>query len=193
MSSSLTGADTALLGLLCEEPMHAWQIQKEVVDRDMRFWTDLSQSTIYKQLHGLQTGGLVESRQEVVDGRLRKVYSITAAGRAALREKLRALLSEPEHLKWRVDLGTYNIDEIPFRERIECLTDYRARLQELVESYRQLDAYMESSGCPLQHRAVARRPVYLLEAEIRWVDDFLDELRHGVPEHAAASLLASSS
>lgn len=182
MVSPLSGADTALLGLLCEQPMHAWQIQKEVIERDMRFWTDLSQSTIYKQLHGLRRGGLVESRPEAVNGRLRKVYAITGAGRDALRAALRTRLSEPQHLKWQIDLGTYNIVELPHHERIECLETYRTRLGELIEGYRRLDEFMESSGCPLYHRAVARRPVYLLEAEIRWVNDFLEELRPGEAE-----------
>jgi len=34
--TALSNTETALLGLLCEEPMHPWQIQKVVQHRDMR-------------------------------------------------------------------------------------------------------------------------------------------------------------
>jgi len=50
----LTNAEAALLGLLSERPMHPYQIEKEVRSRDMRFWTELSMSSIYKLLRKLE-------------------------------------------------------------------------------------------------------------------------------------------
>jgi len=173
---SLTNADTALLGLLSERPKHAWQIEKDVEHRDTRSWTDLSQSAIYKQLRLLEADGLVDATTEVVDGRARKVYSVTPQGRRAMADRLIELLSEPEHLKWRVDLATYNIDLIPVDSAIEALLAYRSRLRESVDGYRRLEEYLRGSGCPAHRLAVARRPVHLLEAEISWVGEFVDDL-----------------
>lgn len=169
---TISDADTALLGLLCEKAMHPWQLQKVVEERDMRSWTDLSQSTIYKQLRTLEKQGLVECQQEVGDGRVRKVYSVTPTGREALLARLRELLSEPQQLKWRVDLGVYNLHLLPPADVLACLATYHAKLNEGVECYRKLDAYLESCGCPKHHRAVAQRPLYLLEGELRWLADF---------------------
>ena len=45
-SSQLNNAQLALLGLLSERPMHAWEIERTAKHRDMRSWTDLSTSTI---------------------------------------------------------------------------------------------------------------------------------------------------
>jgi DNA-binding PadR family transcriptional regulator len=173
----LSDAETALLGLLCEGPQHAWQIEKTVADRDMRFWTDLSQSTIYKQLRRLQRGRFVQRRSEVCDGRLRKIYTVTAAGRRALQAKVRELLTEPQHLKWRVDLGTYNLDLLPKKEALACLATYRRKLDEAIQCYRDLDAFLVSCSCPRHRRAVARRPLHLLEGEVRWVVDYIRELK----------------
>jgi DNA-binding PadR family transcriptional regulator len=173
----LSNAETALLGLLCEEPMHPWQMEKVVRHRDMRHWTDLSQATIYSQLRSLKRAKLVECRQVVGGGRLRKVYSVTKAGRAALRAKVRELLTEPEAMKWRVDLGTYNLDLLPRQEARACLRSYRARLKEGIACYGRLAKYMEGCGCSKARCAVARRPIYLLKGEIRWVDDFIAELK----------------
>jgi DNA-binding PadR family transcriptional regulator len=182
---AISDADTALLGLLSEEPKHPWQIDKDVQWRDMRFWTDLSQSTIYKQLRTLAAAGLVSAREEPAEGRLRKVYSLTEAGRVALRERLLQLLSEPQHLKWRVDLGTYNLDLLPRREAIEALARYRARLAESVAGYRELEKFLVESGCPAHRLAVARRPVHMLEGEMAWLDEFAAELRADRSKQAA--------
>ncbi len=172
----ISAADAALLGLLSEGPMHAWQIEKEVRWRDMRSWTDLSQSTIYKQLRSLERAGLVAGREEVADGRLRKVHSLTPNGRSALTDRLCELLAEPQHLKWRVDVATYNVDLLPAGQVLECLARYRAKLEESVRGYRDLERFLTESGCPTHRLAVARRPVRLLEGEIRWVDEFTAEL-----------------
>lgn len=175
--AALGDAQVALLGLLSERPMHAWEIERTARHRDMRFWTDLSTSTIYKHLGALGKAGHVSVAEEVSDGRLRKVYSVTPQGGESLRERLRAILSEPQHLKWRLDLATYNLDLLPREEAIACLETYRRELGEGARGYRELDAYLDQSGCALHRRAVSRRPLHLLEGEMRWVDEFLDELR----------------
>ncbi|MGC2655704.1 MAG: PadR family transcriptional regulator [Mycobacterium sp.] len=51
----------------------------------------VSPGTLYPTLHRLEADGLLTSRHEVVDGRTRRVYLATAAGRAALAEDRRVL------------------------------------------------------------------------------------------------------
>jgi DNA-binding PadR family transcriptional regulator len=176
-SPCLSHAQVALLGLLSERPMHAWEIERTARHRDMRSWTDLSTSTIYKHLSALAEAGHVRYVEEVSDGRLRKVYSPTEQGSDELRANLRDLLSEPRQPTWPVDLATYNLDLLPREEAIACLEEYRRRLGEAAEGYRALDRYLDGAGCSLPRRAVARRPLHLIDGEIRWVDEFLDELR----------------
>jgi DNA-binding PadR family transcriptional regulator len=179
--AAVSDADTALLGLLSEQPMHAWQIDKEVQWRDMRSWTDLSQSTIYRQLRSLQAAGLVAVRSEEAEGRLRKVYSLTDDGVVSLRDRLCGLLSEPEHSKWKVDLGTYNLDVLTVSDAIDCLARYRVKLEEAAAGYRDLEAFLIESGCPRHRLAVARRPIRLIEAEILWLDEYVTELQTAAP------------
>lgn len=57
----------------------------------------LSPGTIYPLLHRLEGQGLLTCREMVVDGRRRKCYRTTAAGRRTLREvrpQLRELVEE---------------------------------------------------------------------------------------------------
>jgi DNA-binding PadR family transcriptional regulator len=53
----------------------------------------VSPGTLYPTLHRLEADGLLVSRQEVVAGRIRRLYTATDAGRAALAED-RATLAE---------------------------------------------------------------------------------------------------
>ncbi|MFC5744496.1 PadR family transcriptional regulator [Actinomadura rugatobispora] len=53
----------------------------------------ISPGTLYPTLHRLEADGLLTSGQQVVEGRVRRVYSATDAGRAALAED-RAALAE---------------------------------------------------------------------------------------------------
>lgn len=68
-----------LLKLLDESPRHGYDVIRELEDRFMGLYSP-SAGTVYPRLARLESEGLVT--HEVADGR--KVYSITAAGRAEL-------------------------------------------------------------------------------------------------------------
>ena len=163
--------------LLSEQPMHAYQIEKIVEQRAMREWTEISMSSIYKLLRKLEARRLISSRQQQSErGMNRNLFRLTAAGRKALEAQLCRLLTEPEHMIWRIDLATSHLSVLPREKARVCLTAYRGQLQESIACYRQLDAYLEEAECPQHGRALARRPQYLLQAEIDWVDDYLRDL-----------------
>ena len=174
-----TNAEAALLGLLSEKPMHPYQIEQEVQYRDMRFWTELSMSSIYKLLRKLEGGGLVIKKvQKSPENRLRKLYTITPEGSERLKEKIRELLTQPGHTRWPVDIGTYNCSLLSSKEIREALHEYRLALREKITGYRKLQDFLLETGCPQHRLAVATRPVYLLEAEISWVNSFLKLLNN---------------
>ena len=109
--TDLSNAEAALLGLLSEKAMYPYQIEQEVKYRDMRFWTELSMSAIYKLLRKQEKDGFVKSTNEIsAENRLKKVYSISEMGKAALKDKIEKLLSFPEHIRWQFDIGMYNAD-----------------------------------------------------------------------------------
>jgi DNA-binding PadR family transcriptional regulator len=51
----------------------------------------ISPGTLYPTLHRMETDGLLVSEQRIVDGRARRVYTATEAGKQALAEDRRAL------------------------------------------------------------------------------------------------------
>ena len=175
--AKLTNTKTALLGLLSEQPMHPYQIEQQVKYRDMRFWAGLSMSSIYKLLRDLEKDGLVKRNDKISsENRLRKLYTISAEGKKALRAKLIALLSEPEHTRWQIDIGIYNSNLLPAKTVRSSLEQYRSALKEKIVGYKALLTFLQDSGCPPHRFSVATRPVFLLKGEIKWVDSVLSTL-----------------
>jgi DNA-binding PadR family transcriptional regulator len=76
-----------------KEPVYGAEIAEELVRHGYR----LSQGTLYPTLHQLEDQGYLRSRTELVDGRRRKYYQATAAGRRAVAQakgKLAELVAE---------------------------------------------------------------------------------------------------
>lgn len=175
--TDLSNAEAALLGLLSEGPMYPYQIEQEVECRSMRDWTELSMSAIYKTLVNLEKKGFVKRTNEVSpQNRLRKHYEISDKGKKALCEKLEALLSEPEHTLWQVDIGTYNCDLLPKKTVIKALKNYRKSLENGIKCNEELCKYLMDCGCPPHRFAVATRPIFMLKGEIEWVDSYMKQL-----------------
>jgi DNA-binding PadR family transcriptional regulator len=173
----ITKAETALLGLLTESPMYPYQIEKEVEFREMRLWTELSMSSIYKTLKKLEEKGLVDRKNKVSEeNRIRKLYSISEKGTDTLKNELLEMITEPEHIVWQVDLATYNLDVLPRKEAMGALQKYRTKLEEKIEFWKGVQKCLTELECPDYRFAISTRPQFLLKGEIEWVDSYIKEL-----------------
>jgi DNA-binding PadR family transcriptional regulator len=79
------GATTVILSLLDESPMHGYELIRTIRERTEGIF-GFGDGTIYPLLYGLRDKGMVKAESEITDGRLRKIYSLTPAGRAALKK-----------------------------------------------------------------------------------------------------------
>lgn len=77
---------TLILAILGAGPRHGYDIMKTVSERTGGVF-ELGQGTIYPLLYGLEEQHLICSRTKVVDGRRRRIYSLTAAGRRSCRKR----------------------------------------------------------------------------------------------------------
>jgi DNA-binding PadR family transcriptional regulator len=79
-------ARAAILALLAEQPMHGYQIIREIGERSEGAWTP-SPGSVYPTLQQLTDEGLVRSSE--TDGK--RVYELTDEGRAAADERTGSL------------------------------------------------------------------------------------------------------
>jgi PadR family transcriptional regulator, regulatory protein AphA len=85
--SSLTPTARVVLGLVALGPRTGYDI-KRIADSSTRFFWGASYGQIYPELRRLEQEGLVEARDEPRGRIRRRVFRITPAGEAAVREWL---------------------------------------------------------------------------------------------------------
>ena len=89
----LTTTSYAVLGLLAIQPWATYDLAK-LMRRSLHFFWPRAESNLYAEPKRLVKAGLAEAREEWNGERKRTVYSITDAGRDALREWLASPSSE---------------------------------------------------------------------------------------------------
>jgi transcriptional regulator len=74
-----------ILETLQQEPCHGYRIAQQIKAQSKGV-LDFKEGTLYPALHKLEGDGLVESFDGVENGRPRRYYRITRAGRGALKK-----------------------------------------------------------------------------------------------------------
>ena len=77
-----------LLAVLAEAPGHGYELSRRLTARSGGEF-DVNEGSLYPALHRLERGRLVESEWSTADGRRRRVYRLTSAGRRAAEESQR--------------------------------------------------------------------------------------------------------
>jgi len=98
ISSTDQGLYSGLIGLhilhhACHEPIFGLGMIEELARHGYR----LSPGTLYPLMHGLEKKGLLRSKEQRVNGKIRRVYSATPSGLKALKfakERVRELFGE---------------------------------------------------------------------------------------------------
>src|SRR5919202_1105626 len=105
----LTTTSYAILGLLALRPWSTYELAQQM-GRSMRLWWPRAESRVYEEPKRLVRLGLAAGRDEGVGRRPRTVYSITPAGRAALRDWL-GTPSAPFRMEFEAMLKVFFADQ----------------------------------------------------------------------------------
>jgi DNA-binding PadR family transcriptional regulator len=174
MKTTINNKETAVLALLSERPMHGYEVEQAIRMRDMRYWTEISMSSVYKVLKKLEEKELVSSEIRLASNNVtQKIYSLHPEGAEALRKKIASILSEFDHHRWETDLAISNLGILPDDQKKECLQAYIRKLEELHAGYGELEKYLKAENCPGYRLALAVRPQYLYRAELEWARDYI--------------------
>lgn len=167
----------ALLGLLEREPLHGYEL-KQQFDRVFAHTRPLPFGQVYASLARLaRDGRVVVDGIERAVGPDRKRYSITSAGRAAIR----AWLAEPinPEPQLQAELFTKVVLAILLGQPIAELLDGQRRAH--MERMRQLIALRRTA--PVPTALLADYATFHLEADLRWIEltaARLEDLRAGL-------------
>ncbi len=93
-----------ILASLVGEPRHGWGIVQEAAELSQGR-IRLTAGTLYGALDRLEAEGLVEQdREEIVSGRCRRYYRLTAPGQRLLQEEAARLAASAEVVRKRLSL-----------------------------------------------------------------------------------------
>jgi DNA-binding PadR family transcriptional regulator len=170
----------ALLGMLTLGPMTGYDIKK-LFDGSLRnFWAE-SYGQIYPILRRLVEHGWATQKEERLAGRpTRKVYTITAKGRAALHRWLNEK-TEPQNIRIEVLLKLFFGAEVPLAVSRAQVRAAKAQAERNLASYREIDARLRSTKAPTRGQ-----PFWLMtvdygltyqQAVVDWCDRTLKRLK----------------
>ena len=168
--------EAVILGLLWVGPHCGYELDKLIEEQGMRHWTDIGFSSIYYVLKRLENMNLVKSRIEGVEGKpSRRVYVITAEGKKAMKEKVKALLSNYDRPIYSFDLGVYSIPILKPADVPECLRLYLKSIDERLNLLERLLRERKKSGASYIMVVLFTRPMELLKTEKAWVEQFIKD------------------
>lgn len=170
----LSNLEATILGLLYEHHHYAYRLEQIIKKREMRNWAEIGFSSIYYVLKRLEEKKLVESKLRKVEGKpSRKVYTISPEGKLAMEQKVKEILSENQKYVSSFDLAMANIQILRSDEALECLKLYLKSTDERIKFLEKAIRIQESNNSPANVIALFTRPLALLKAENKWVQDFI--------------------
>jgi DNA-binding PadR family transcriptional regulator len=163
-----------ILGILDWVPMHGYAIRE--ITRSYAWIQPMANVNLYPTLRELETGGLVSHVEEVHEGRLRKVYSITEAGRTELERWLADPSLEPVVYR---DLALLKIALLRPGAHPGASGWIAAELERNTKLLEEAEQWLRQSGgqVPKYSRLVAEYGRDVQQVRVRWLERVLTEAR----------------
>ena len=183
----LTTPDLVILSLLAERPMHGYEVNATLEDRNIREWAPVSRPQIYYSLDKLTRLGLIRvgADESPAAGPERRVFETTASGRDHLADALESKhwVDNRVHQPFLIWLAlSWQARPRAFRKQ---LTERKKILEaRLSEERVMLKDVLDEVGHPY-HEAVWMLQLVIeqMESERRWVNRLLKEADKRAPAH----------
>jgi len=163
-----------VLGLLKLENMHGYQLS-DLIDKRLKYVTDLKKPTLYHLLAKLEAAGEVTKSVSREGNRPeRHTYHLTRAGEAHFAELLRQNLQDAPAMYFNDDIGLLFLNELPVAEVRGYLEQKRARVDERLAVLATALAQHEANTpafYTLRHHELH------LQTERAWLDELLGQLK----------------
>ncbi|RNL86469.1 PadR family transcriptional regulator [Halostreptopolyspora alba] len=171
-----------LLLLLDEEPMHAYRMQRLIKERHKDRIVNIAQrNSVYQTLDRLLRAELitVHDTERAPPRPERTVYRLTEAGRDTLHTWLRTMLATPAREFPEFPVALAALPSITPELAVELLESRVQALRERLDEGAAEAAEAERIGLPRLFLLEEEYRRAVTEAELRWVEGLLDDLRAG--------------
>jgi len=181
--------DYAILGFLSYHPYSGYDLKK-IFDTSIRHFWPADQSQIYRTLSKLTENGWAEMEKIPQDDRPdRKVYHITDAGRAALREWIAGPppMNEPRSAPL---IQVFFSGQLTNEEILAKFENYASIMRAILEQYDQVEdqlgPFQQEIASPREHffwMLTLENGIRNMLANLAWAESVIERLKNGqVPE-----------
>jgi len=180
--SSATTTRMLVLGVVSIfEPANGYQIRRELLSWGVEQWADLKPGSVYSMLSTLTKQHLL-IRHDLHEGtRSVAVYAVSEAGRSEFQQLVAGGLGESDTMDRTVFKTALSFS--PFLSREDVLRGIRRRLGRVAEMRNDLTDKIElNAQVPVIPPQVVHSlvlDVNLIDAELRWLRDFVTMLEAG--------------
>ena len=173
-SDSLTLADLVVLSLLCEQPMHGYELWAELERRQVHDWAAISKPQVYYSLRKLETEGHIDPARKGGDslGPERRVFRPNAKGRRMLADAL----ARDDWATQRPPAPFHTWMVLSWQARPQDFVAQIARrrtfLEHEVEQERAaLESIIAETSTSSDAAMMVRLVIRLFETELQWLDE----------------------
>jgi len=167
-------AQMTILGLIREKERHPYEINHVIEEREMRNWTDIGKSSIYRILIKLEKEGLVKFKNKIRQSRNLKIYSITKKGEELLKNFVFNSISKGRNYQNFI-LALSNILVLNKKEQIMAFNNC---LKTLKEQKQHLEYRAGLAPNKFFVQSLFILPKMLIDTQIEFTELFLEELKN---------------
>ncbi|MCI5498246.1 MAG: PadR family transcriptional regulator [Clostridiales bacterium] len=164
--------DLIVLGMVKQQPLSAYDIQKLVEYRNISKWVKISTPSIYKKVIQLEEKGYLKGTVMKTGTMSEKVvYTLTEEGEEAFQELMRKIASQPIRFFLDFNAVIVNLDGLSLEKQRVCLAS-------IEENIKTLKGYLEENlrekenlpEIPETGMAVLRQQLILAQAIETWIE-----------------------
>lgn len=158
---------TMLLGLISEKPLNAYEIIKQLNYMNVKWWFNISDSTVYSTLKTLEKKGYLSGTAEKVGNMPdRTVYSLSDKGKDEFIATLKASILQFNYDTNIFSIAAFFLSTFTPEERQKLLHERLAILQKYRAGIAKQVSPLWEKEVPATHSANVKRMIDLVEAEI---------------------------
>ena len=164
--------------MLMEKPFTGYDMRKKM-ELSTKFFFSTSQGSINPAFKRLKKNGFVTVKEDINNGRLRKLYTITDSGREYFKEWLNSKVGVSK-VKNDMLLRLFFFPHISDEERISILGNYLSELKNHIETLQNLgNIPLVRKNCNKYEAATMEFGIGYYSFIYDWYTKYLDKLKKG--------------
>ena len=163
--------DLIVLGILNDQALSGYDIQKIVEYRNISKWVKISTPSIYKKVIQLQKKGYIKGTT-VKEGKMpeKEIYTLTMSGKQEFETLMLKTAEQPIRIFLDFNAVIVNLDKLDHTRKSQCLNNIQRNIMELKHYLEDnLNAKKDIPDIPQTGLAVLQQQYILVQAIETWI------------------------